>query len=81
MNVGKDIMGAMSMTLILAYVGSSLPLLLMIAIDKQVPFERVINLPIIVTELVRAVVGSIGLIYAIPLTALVTSTILHRRQG
>jgi uncharacterized membrane protein len=71
MNVGKDIMGAMSITLIFAYVGSSLPLLLVIAVDRQIPFEQVLNLPLIISELVRALVGSIGLIYAIPLTALV----------
>lgn len=79
MNVGKDIMGAMSITLILAYVGSSLPLILLIALDKHTPFERVLNLPIITTELVRALVGSIGLIYAIPLTASITALILSRK--
>lgn len=80
MNVGKDIMGAMSMTLILAYVGGSLPMLLVIAINAQIQFERVLNLPIIITELIRALVGSIGLIYAIPLTALVTAVFLCRKR-
>ena len=78
-NVGKDIMGAMSITLILAYVGSSLPLLLVIAVDRSIPFERVLNLPIILTELVRALVGSIGLIYALPVTALIMPTLLLRK--
>jgi uncharacterized membrane protein len=81
MNVGKDIMGAMSMTLILAYVGGSLPLLLVIAVDRQIQLERVLNMPFVITELVRALVGSVGLIYAIPLTALITATLLcHRRH-
>ncbi|MDR3563958.1 MAG: YibE/F family protein [Negativicutes bacterium] len=80
MNVGKDIMGAMSITLILAYVGSSLPLLLLIALDKHTPFARILNLPMITTEFVRALVGSIGLIYAIPLTALVMAIILPRKS-
>jgi len=80
MNIGKDIMGAMSNTLILAYVGSSLPLLLMIAVDKEIPFERVLNLPFVITELVRALIGSIGLIYAIPLTALIMATFLRQRR-
>lgn len=79
MNVGRDIMGAMSITLILAYVGSSLPLMLLIALDRHTPLERVLNLPVITTELVRALVGSIGLIYAIPLTALIMALILTRR--
>lgn len=80
MNVGKDIMGAMSVTLILAYVGVSLPLILLIALDKHTPFERILNLPVITTELVRALVGSIGLIYAIPLTAMIMAAILTRKS-
>ncbi|MDR3566150.1 MAG: YibE/F family protein [Negativicutes bacterium] len=81
MNVGKDIMGAMTMTLVLAYVGSSMPLLLMIAVLKQVEFEMILNLPIVVSELVRALIGSVGLIYAIPLTALIMATILHYKRS
>lgn len=80
MNVGKDIMGAMSITLILAYIGASLPLILLIALDKHTSFERVLNLPLITMEFVRALVGSIGLIYAIPLTALVMAVILPRKS-
>ena len=79
--MGKDIMGAMSNTLILAYVGSSLPLLLMLATEKSLPFERTINFPFVMTELVRAVIGSIGLTYAIPLTSLFMAALLiHQRR-
>lgn len=80
MNIGKDIMGAMSNTLILAYVGSSLPLLLYFAVDKQVQFERVLNFPMVITELVRALIGSIGLIYAIPLTSFIMSFMLCSKR-
>ncbi len=80
MNVGKDIMGAMTMTLVLAYVGSSMPLLLMIAVIRQVEFETILNLPVVVSELVRALIGSVGLIYAIPLTAMIMATMLCRRR-
>lgn len=80
MNVGKDIMGAMSNTLILAYIGSSLPLLLYFAVDKQVQFERVLNYSMVITELVRAIIGSIGLIYAIPLTAFIMSLMVCNKR-
>jgi uncharacterized membrane protein len=79
MNVGRDIMGTMSTTLILAYTGSSLPLMLLIASQSQVSVLRLMNLNLIVTEIARALTGSIGLICAIPLTAFITSLILKRR--
>ncbi|NLW16785.1 MAG: YibE/F family protein [Firmicutes bacterium] len=72
MNVGRDIMGTMTNTLILAYLGSSTPLLLLF-FAYQVPIERIMNLDTIVTELVRAFSGSIGLVSAIPLTALIAA--------
>jgi len=71
-NIGKDIIGTMSNTLILAYVGSSIPLLLLF-LAYQTPFARVINLDIIATEIVRAVSGSIGLAATIPVTVLVSA--------
>lgn len=79
MNVGRDIMGTMSNTLILAYVGSSLPLMLLIASQQQVSMMRIMNLNLIVTEIARALTGSIGLIFAIPLTAFITAFLLRSK--
>ncbi|MGL5512665.1 MAG: YibE/F family protein [Sporomusa sp.] len=78
MNVGRDIMGTMSNTLILAYAGSSLPLMLLITSQPDAPMLKVLNLNLIVTEIARALTGSIGLICAIPLTAIITATLLKR---
>ncbi|EGO62419.1 YibE/F family protein [Acetonema longum] len=78
MNVGKDIMGTMSNTLILAYVGSSLPLMLLIAAQPDMSMVKVMNLNLIVTEIARALTGSIGLVCAIPLTALVSTLLYHK---
>ncbi|MDF2930140.1 MAG: YibE/F-like protein [Anaerospora sp.] len=80
MNVGRDIMGTMSNTLILAYTGSSLPLMLLIASQKQVSMLKILNLNMIVTEFARALTGSIGLICAIPLTAIITAFLLRNRS-
>ena len=70
MNVGRDMMGTMSNTLILAYVGGSLHLMLLF-LAYDVPFSEIINRDMIASEVVRALAGSIGLISAIPITALV----------
>ncbi len=78
MNVGRDIMGTMSNTLILAYAGSSLPLMLLIASQKNAPMLKILNLNLIVTEIARALTGSIGLICAIPLTAVITAILLKK---
>lgn len=79
MNVGRDIMGTMSNTLILAYAGSSLPLMLLIASQKNASMVKILNLNMIVTEIARALTGSIGLICAIPLTAIITAMLLNRK--
>jgi len=74
MAIGKDVMGTMSNTLILAYTGSSIPLLL-ILLAYETPFASLTNMDIVATEIVRSLAGSIGLILTIPITAF-TATIL-----
>ena len=74
MNVGRDIMGTMSNTLILAYTGGSLHMMLLLMAHK-IPFSEVINWDMIASEVVRALAGSIGLIFAIPITAIVSGYI------
>lgn len=71
-NIGRDIMGTMINTLILAYTGASIPLFLLLYNESGL---RLINMEIIATELTAALAGSIGLILAIPLTA-ISSVIL-----
>ncbi|WP_432664569.1 YibE/F family protein [Wukongibacter baidiensis] len=79
MNVGKDIMGTMSNTLILAYTGSAVPLLLLF-MAYETSILRIINLDIIATEVVRSLAGSIGLILSIPITAILAA-VLIKREG
>lgn len=79
MQVGKDIMGTMSNTLILAYVGSSLPLLLLFSLNNF-GLMHVINFDFISAEIVRSISGSFGLLLAIPITALVSSFLLRDRN-
>lgn len=69
MAVGRDVMATDANTLILAYAGSSLPLVLLIASQPDLSMLRIFNLDLLVTEFVRALVGSVGLVLSIPLTA------------
>ncbi|MGB4430822.1 MAG: YibE/F family protein [Firmicutes bacterium] len=70
--VGRDMIATMSNTLILAYVGSSLPLLLLFQVSST-SWKEVFNLDMVASEVVRAMAGSIGLTLAIPITALVSA--------
>ncbi|NLV88819.1 MAG: YibE/F family protein [Tissierellia bacterium] len=79
MNVGKDIMGTMTNTLILAYTGSSIPLLLLF-MAYDISLVEIMNLDIIATEAVRSLAGSIGLVLTIPVTAVIGS-ILTKKQN
>lgn len=76
-NVGRDIMGTMANTLILAYVGGSLHLLLLL-MRTETDWLRIINMDLIATEVVRGLAGSIGLIVSIPVTALVAAFLLEK---
>ena len=79
MNVGKDHITSMVNTLILVYTGASLPLLL-IFIDNPRPFSEVINYEFIAEEVVRTLVGSIGLVLAVPITTLIAVFIFKKFQ-
>lgn len=80
MNVGRDVMGTMANTLILAYTGGALPLIL-IFMAYDMPFLKIINLDLIATEIVRALTGSVGLILAIPITSLAAGLLFTREKS
>ncbi|MGM0419574.1 MAG: YibE/F family protein [Bacillota bacterium] len=72
MQVGRDIMGTMANTLILAYVGGAIPFLLLLLLNEM-SWVRIINMNYVATEILSGVAGTIGLIVSIPITALVAS--------
>lgn len=67
MRVGRDHIGSLVNTLALAYVGAALPLVLLYA-RTDANFLTSLNQEVIAAEILRIVVGSIGLILAAPLT-------------
>ncbi len=80
MSVGRDVMATDANTLILAYAGSSLPLVLLIASQPDLSMLRIFNLDLLVTEFVRALVGSVGLVLSIPLTAIAGAFLLTPKE-
>lgn len=76
MTVGQDIMGTMSNTLILAYTGSSIPLLL-VFMAYDIPAISMFNMDLVASEIVRSLAGSIGLILTIPITAFVSVVLIR----
>ncbi len=76
LKVGKDHMGAVINTLILAYTGASLPLILLLYISNT-PTLELINREAIATEIVRSIVGSVGLLLAVPLTTLIAVFLMY----
>jgi uncharacterized membrane protein len=77
MNVGKDIMGTMANTLILAYAGGAMYVMIMIAAYTK-SFSTAINQDIIAAEILKALAGSIGLIFAIPITAIASAILITK---
>nr|WP_273701756.1 YibE/F family protein [Tepidanaerobacter acetatoxydans] len=77
MNIGKDIMGTMSNTLILAFIGSSLNGILFIAAFSM-PYRQVINLDFLVSEIIQGVSGSIGIILTVPITSFIASNLAKK---
>jgi uncharacterized membrane protein len=65
--VGRDHVSATVNTLVLAYVGSSLPILLLFS-SGDLGFLDVVNAELVAKEVVAMLVGSIGLICAVPMT-------------
>lgn len=69
MRVGREHVGALVNTLVLAYTGTALPLLLLFK-TKEYSFTTAINLEIFTTEIIRTIIGSIGLIITVPIVTL-----------
>ena len=79
MDVGQDHISSMVNTLILVYTGAALPLLLLF-INNPHPFSEIINYEIIADEIVRTLVGSIGLVLSVPITTFVATMIASGKK-
>ncbi len=80
LRVGKEHVGALVNTLALAYTGASLPLILLFSTSDS-SLSSIINQEIFATEIIRTVVGSIGLILTVPITTLLAVYLLKGYKG
>lgn len=72
MNIGRDVIGTMTNTLILAYVGSSLTLILLF-MACNMNIVEILNKETIAEQVISAIAGSMGVIYTVPITSFIYS--------
>lgn len=69
LNVGRAVIGAMTTTLLLAYSGGYIMMLLLF-LTKDMSLLRILNMNYVAAEILRTLAGSIGLVLVVPFTAL-----------
>ena len=80
MNVGRAAMGTMTTTLLLAYSGGYVALL-MVFMAQGTPLYNILNYKYVASEIIHTVIGSFGLVTVAPLTALTSGFLLAGRKG
>ena len=79
MRIGQDHVAATVNTLVLAYAGAALPTMLLFSLSGE-NFSYLVNLEFVTEEIVRTLVGSLGLISAVPLTTFLASLAAVNQQ-
>lgn len=79
LTIGRDIMGTMSNTLVLAYVGSGLHVTLLFLTYYE-RLEDILNVELIAVEMLQALAGSLGILFTIPATTLAVATFRRLEQ-
>lgn len=74
MNIGRDMIGTMSSTLILAFAGSSLSMMIIIY-SYNVPYYQLINTDMVGIELIQSMAGSIAVVFTVPIMAILSAWI------
>ena len=77
LNIGRDMIGTMSNTLILAFAGSSLGMMIVIY-SYNVPFYQLINTDMVGIELIQSMAGSIAVVFTVPMMAILSAWIFTR---
>lgn len=79
MRVGRDHIASMVYTLVLAYIGAALPMTLLLSVAGR-PLSQVLTSDVVATELLRSVVGALGLALAVPVTTLIAACTADARR-
>lgn len=77
--IGRDTMGTMTNTLILAYIGSSLAVVLLLTANTG-SILSLFNQEMIVVEILQSLIGSLGLLFTIPITSLLSGYFYYKRK-
>lgn len=75
LNIGRAVIGTMSTTLLLAYSGGAMTML-MYLLSRGISIWRIMNMNYVASEALRTVSGTIGLTFVVPFTALVSGCLL-----
>ncbi len=78
LEVGRDHVASLVNTLVLAYAGANLPLFLLFYLNTQSPIWVTLNSDVIAEEFMRTVIGSIGLVAAVPLTTVLAAFVFTK---
>ena len=79
MNIGRDMVGTMTNTLILAFLGCEFTLILFLY-SREMTFYHLFSTAFVAIETISGLSSSLGMILAIPLTALISSTLITRKK-
>ncbi len=79
LTIGRDIMGTMANTLVLAYIGSSLSVVLLLCVYNN-SLMYLLNREMIIVEVLQALVGSLGILMAIPFTTFISSVLYIKHK-
>lgn len=79
MNIGRDAMGTMANTLVLAYVGGALNMMVLIY-SYGVTFTQLVNTDFVAIELIRAIAGSVGIIGTVPCVSAVAAYLFSKTK-
>lgn len=79
LSIGREHIASLVNTLVLAYAGASLPVFILFVFNpKNLPIEIILNSEMVTEEIVRTLVGSTGLILAVPLVTIMSAWYVTR---
>ncbi|MEN8098773.1 MAG: YibE/F family protein, partial [Chloroflexota bacterium] len=79
MRVGRDHIASVVNTLMMAYIGAAMPLFLLLFVSNT-PMLQTLNRELLAEEIVRTLVGSLGLIMAVPITSVIASLVAQNLE-
>lgn len=80
MNVGRDIVGAQTSTLVLAYIGGSMSVLLLL-ITYQPSVFAMLNMEMVIVELLQSLIGGFTILFTIPATAFICAMMFDKKNN